>query len=340
MPLAQSIAAVLYNVRVRGREKPPSPELNRDILRRYAKTFIPRQDCYPIQTEDGRYLTVKRRFQLDYVQAHLKGIMTLGAYALDERDQARWLCLDADTPEQWAELLKMTRDLEQDGITAYLEPSRRGGHLWLFFSPLPGATARQFGQRLLGRYDLEGIELFPKQAELKTGPGSLVRLPLGKHRLTGQRYYFVTTEGEPIAPSVREQVRIMSAPQIVPPAYIRHVSLERSSVDIPQVKPLFPEASREPAGATLSERLKNSISVYDFARRYVELDQNATGYCPFHADEHKSFGVNREQNFWHCWAGCGGGSIIDFWMKWREKQGLDASFTATIKSLADMLLPR
>jgi len=302
--------------------------------------FIPRQDCYPIQTEDGRYLTIKRRFQLDYVQAHLKGIMTLGAYALDERDQARWLCLDADTPEQWAELLKMTRDLAQDGVTAYLEPSRRGGHLWLFFSPLPGITARQFGQRLLGRYDLQGIELFPKQDVLKTGPGSLVRLPLGKHRLTGRRYYFVTPEGDPIAPSVREQVRILSAPQKVPPAYIRHVSHEQAPIDLSQVKPLFPEPRPEPAGGTLSERLKNAISVYDFVRRYVELDQNATGYCPFHDDEHKSFGVNREQNFWHCWAGCGGGSIIDFWMRWRERQGLDASFTATIKSLADMLLPR
>ena len=175
----------------------------------------------------------------------------------------------------------MTKDLEQDGVTAYLEPSRRGGHLWLFFSPLPGATARQFGQRLLGRYDLQGIELFPKQDVLKTGPGSLVRLPLGKHRLTGQRYYFVTPDGEPIAPSVREQVRIMSAPQIVPPAYIRHVSTERSPIDLSQVKPLFPEASHEPAGATLSERLKNSISVYDFVRRYVELDQKCNRLLPF-----------------------------------------------------------
>lgn len=338
--MPQSISPVLYNGHVRGREKPPSPELDRAILRRYARVFIPRQECYPIQTKDGRYLTIKRRFQLDYVQAHLKGIMTLGAYALDERDQARWLCLDADTPEQWVELLKMTRDLAQDGVTAYLEPSRRGGHLWLFFSPVPGVTVRKFGQHLLGRYDLEGIELFPKQDVLKTGPGSLVRLPLGKHRLTGRRYYFVTPEGDPIAPSVREQVRILSAPQKVPPAYIRHVSREQAPIDLSQVKPLFPEPRPEPAGATLSERLKNAISVYDFVRRYVELDQNATGYCPFHDDAHKSFGVNREQNFWHCWAGCGGGSIIDFWMRWRERQGLDASFTATIKSLADMLLPR
>ena len=49
------------------------------MLRRFARTFIPRQDCYPLQTEDGRYITLQRRFELDYVQAHLKGILTLGA---------------------------------------------------------------------------------------------------------------------------------------------------------------------------------------------------------------------------------------------------------------------
>lgn len=310
------------------------------MLRRFARTFIPRQDCYPLQTEDGRYITLQRRFELDYVQAHLKGILTLGAYALDARSRARWLCLDADTPEQWAELLKMTRDLQQDGVTAYLEPSRRGGHLWLFFPPTPGATVRQFGQHLVDRYDLDGIELFPKQAELKTGPGSLVRLPLGRHRLTGQRYHFVTLEGEPLAPSVRAQVRLLASPQLVPPAYIRHLTREpASSSELPE-KPLFLEANPQPAGATLSERLKNAISVYDFVGRYVELDGRGTGRCPFHDDQRKSFGVNREQNFWHCWAGCGGGSLIDFWMKWREREGLDASFSATLKALAEILLPR
>jgi hypothetical protein len=310
------------------------------MLRRFARTFIPRLDCYPLQTDDGRYITLQRHFELDYVQAHLKGMLTLGAYALDARNQARWLCLDADTPEQWAELLKMTRDLQQDGVTAYLEPSRRGGHLWLFFSPTPGARVRQFGQTLIGRYDLAGIELFPKQAELKTGPGSLVRLPLGRHRLTGQRYHFVTLDGDPIAPSVRAQVRLLSSPQLVPQDYFRDVTAEPSRpADLPD-KPLFPEARPQPPGAPLSERLKNAISVYDFVGRYVDLDERATGFCPFHDDQHRSFGVNREQNFWHCWAGCGGGSLIDFWMKWREREGLDASFGATIKALADILLPR
>ncbi|HMN11306.1 MAG TPA: CHC2 zinc finger domain-containing protein [Bellilinea sp.] len=310
------------------------------MLRRFARTFIPRQDCYALQTEDGRYITLQRHFELDYVQAHLKGILTLGAYALDARSQARWLCLDADTPEQWAELLKMTRDLSQDGVTAYLEPSRRGGHLWLFFSPTPGATVRQLGQSLVSRYDLAGIELFPKQAELKTGPGSLVRLPLGRHRLTGQRYHFITLEGEPIAPTVRAQARLLCSPQLVAPDYIQHMTREKPSGKTPDTQPLFTEPNRQPTGATLSERLKNAISVYDFVGRYVELDERATGYCPFHDDQRRSFGVNREENFWHCWAGCGGGSLIDFWMKWRQREGLDASFSATLKALADMLLPR
>ncbi|WP_162909880.1 TOTE conflict system archaeo-eukaryotic primase domain-containing protein [Aggregatilinea lenta] len=309
-------------------------------MRRYARTFTSRQDCYSIQTEEGRYITLKRRFQLDYVQAHLKGLLTLGAYALDEKSQARWLCLDADSPEQWAELLKMARDLAQDAVTAYLEPSRRGGHLWLFFSPLSGAAARRFGQNLTERYDLEGIELFPKQDALTTGPGSLVRLPLGRHRLTGQRYHFVTLDGDPIAPTVRKQVRLLSTPQLVPQDYVRAVNKDVQLPETVSSKPLFPEARAEVTGATLSERLKNAISVYDFVRRYVDLDANATGYCPFHDDTRKSFGVNQEENFWHCWAGCGGGSLIDFWMKWREKEGLDASFTATIKALAEMLLPR
>ena len=29
-------------------------------------------------------------------------------------------------------------------------------------------------------------------------------------------------------------------------------------------------------------------------------------------DLHPSFGVNTEGNYWHCFAGCGGGSVIDF----------------------------
>jgi DNA primase len=78
----------------------------------------------------------------------------------------------------------------------------------------------------------------------------------------------------------------------------------------------------------------------EFVGRYVNLRPNeggALGLCPFHDDQHPSFGVNEKGNYWHCFAGCGGGSIIDFWSLWRKKNGLDPSFVATITDMAELL---
>jgi hypothetical protein len=80
----------------------------------------------------------------------------------------------------------------------------------------------------------------------------------------------------------------------------------------------------EPTGP-LSERIKASVTVLESISQYVDLQPTANGAlgrCPFHDDHHPSFGVNDEGNYWHCFAGCGGGSAIDFWMKWR---GCDSS---------------
>src|SRR5690606_1774392 len=69
----------------------------------------------------------------------------------------------------------------------------------------------------LATLGIESIELYPKQDELKTGPGSLVRLPFGIHRLTNKRYFFITPDGAPLAPSVREQMALLHAPRRVKP---------------------------------------------------------------------------------------------------------------------------
>jgi hypothetical protein len=61
--------------------------------------------------------------------------------------------------------------------------------------------------------------------------------------------------------------------------------------------------------------------------------EGSIGLCPFHDDEHPSFGVNDEGNYWHCFAGCGGGNVIDFWMKYRN-----CNFMTAVKELAEMLL--
>lgn len=83
----------------------------------------------------------------------------------------------------------------------------------------------------------------------------------------------------------------------------------------------------------MSERLKAIVTVREFVGSYVELSREGRGLCPFHDDQVVSFSVNDEENYWHCFACDMGGSIIDFWMQWRQ-----CDFPQALRELADKLL--
>jgi hypothetical protein len=318
-------------------ERKPSNEVHPELVRAFFQAFLPRTDCYPMQLENGAYITVKSPLTQWKVMEHLQGKLTLGAYALDLSSYARWLCLDADEPEQWEQVKEMAHQLEMEGVFSYLELSRRGGHCWLFTPPLLGKTIRKFGKGLLEKYNLGRLELYPKQDMLKTGTGSLVRLPFGIHRKTGKRYHFIAPDGEPLAPTIRQQIALLATPARVPDGFITQMLAETPVPTLPPRPFEFTKATIS-TGETVSSRIKAAISVLDFVGRSVALDERGKGLCPFHDDQVQSFQVNREGNFWSCYAGCGGGSIIDFWMRWRAKHGQDNSFTSTVKELASMLL--
>ncbi len=317
------------------------------LVRAFSTTFIARTDCYPLQLEDGGYAIVKKPFSLGNALSHLRGLSTVGAFALDETNHAQWLCFDADTEQQWKRLVYMARMLDTQRVTSYLELSRRGGHLWLFTERAPGRDLRRFGKQLMTDYSIEGVELYPKQDELRTGPGSFVRLPFGVHRVTQRRYHFITLRMQPLAPTIRVQMALLAHPKRVPPEFFNHI-LSRAPVaepalPTPPFAPLLEIAkrsrkNRNASDGLPSERIKAAMSVAEFVGHYVTLDHAGRGHCPFHDDEHMSFAVSDQGNYWHCFAGCGGGSIIDFWMMWRKTHGHDDSFTATITELADMLL--
>lgn len=300
--------------------------------------FIQRWDLYARQLADGRYTAVKRPLQQVHLQAHLRGEMTLGSYVLDGDSRTRMLVVDADDEPDWRRLQALTRALQELGCRGYLERSRRGGHLWLFFAEArPGTEVRRFGQGLLAHFGIEEIELFPKQDRLRTGPGSLIRLPFGVHQKSGRRYGFYTAQGQALAPTLRAQMMALRAVEPVPePVFAQFWELGRRA----RRKPVFGPADAAPrraaavdGGLSLSAQLKAAVSVRDFVLRYVELSPRGMGRCPFHADEVASFSVNDEHNFWHCFA-CGtGGSIIDFWM---AKQRCD--FTTAVRELREMLL--
>ncbi len=320
------------------RERANRPDLEPQFVADFAATFISRHDVYPIQLDNGTYVSVHKPRTDEIIAAHLKGYITIGAYALDRNGWAKWLCFDADDDKRWKGLLRLAHQLEKDSMVPYLEPSRRGGHLWLFTPTIPGFQIRRFGKELLREQKLTKIEIYPKQDRPVTGPGSLVRLPLGIHKLTGRRYHFINLDGTPLARTIRDQIKVFANPERVPQAFIDSV-LENAPAHEPlSPTPQFTPKRDSDVSGPPSERIKAAISVFDFVNQYVELDSRGKGTCPFHDDQIKSFQVSEDGNYWHCYAGCKGQTIIDFWMLWREAHHHKGDFKSTVKELAKMLL--
>ena len=146
------------------------------------------------------------------LRRHLQGEITIALYAINPVTQrCKWMAIDADYPESLRDLLKLQWGLQQEGVEAALEKSRRGGHLWIFAEqPLLARDCRRYIHTLAARLDVpirgksrdatakdtvaicaEGIEVFPKQDRLSsTGYGNALRAPLGIHRGSGKRYWF------------------------------------------------------------------------------------------------------------------------------------------------------
>jgi hypothetical protein len=143
-----------------------------------------------------------RRLSLDTIRQHLDGGLTIAIYALNPRTQrSKWVAIDADYENALEDLLKLQWELRQDGVEAALEKSRRGGHLWIFGDkPLLARDCRIYIYNLARRLRVpvkggaglaEGIEVFPRQDELKPDQfGNAIRGPLGVHRGAGRRYWY------------------------------------------------------------------------------------------------------------------------------------------------------
>jgi len=136
------------------------------------------------------------------VRKHLAGWITIGLYAINSQSQrCKWIAIDADYDDAFFDLGKLKGELELDGVSAALEMSRRGGHLWIFCEqPLLAEQCRVYiynvalrlGVPIKGAAGLrDGIEIFPRQDRLAPGEfGNALRGPLGVHRANNHRYWF------------------------------------------------------------------------------------------------------------------------------------------------------
>lgn len=126
----------------------------------------------------------------DAVEGHLKGLSTIGTYAIREDDTCTFLACDFDGAGWQSDVFVYQAVAREMGVDALVERSRsgNGAHAWIFFTgPVPSRLARALGTAILlgcseknHRVDLESYDrFFPNQDYLpKGGFGNLIALPL------------------------------------------------------------------------------------------------------------------------------------------------------------------
>lgn len=303
-----------------------------EMARRYHRLFVNRR-AYTLQSSspgpNGRHYYYKPRSQtplnLTTLIHHLTGYSTLGLYAVNPDSQkAKWAAIDADYGQSIPHLLRLQWEFSQDGITSALEPSRRGGHLWIFGEgPLPArlwrlyilntakklqipikggrATAGAVGPALAvtktGRL-LDGIEVFPRQDSLEERQfGNALRGPLGIHRATRRRYWFGAA-----AKNVGAQLTYLND---LPKVSESEMEKLTEGLSLPEE---FVPASRSPEQPGTGNG--RGFRILDHVKVGFRMSGNYWGRCPSCADAGRDqSGDNlailiKDPRFYKCWAGC------------------------------------
>ena len=294
-----------------------------EMVRRFHDLFVNRR-AYTIQSmrphlETGRhyYYRPTRKgtgeplaLTAETIRQHLEGELTMAVYAINPRTQrSKWVAIDADYRHALEDLLKLHCELGRDGVEAALEKSKRGAHLWVFFEkPVLAREARIYVLNLAARLSLpvkgagwpEGIEVFPRQDELREGEfGSALRAPLGIHRGAGKRYWFYHADY-----TLEAQFRYLAG--------LRRVSeedLERF-VAGKTIPPQFAAPAKRPEPPRPSALSGNEFRILDYVRPKRKVGRNYVARCPSCAAAgHDTSGDNLSISIdeplkYKCWAGC------------------------------------
>lgn len=76
---------------------------------------------------------------------------------------------------------------------------------------------------------------------------------------------------------------------------------------------LYPVTNNE--GNYLKSEKANQYPIENLYKGELKGTKTKMGKCPFHQEENASFAIYPHTNSWNCFAGCGGGDVISFYMK-------------------------
>ena len=308
-----------------------------------------RHDIWAQQTRSGQYILRREPVTERLIVAHLRGRVTCGWYALDSDSTCRWAAVDADSRTGLQDLQRLWAFLKAREVPSYIEGSRRGGHLWVFFEPLAARPVRRLMGALVEMAEVGPVELFPKQDRL-TSPervGSLMRGPLGVHQEAGRAFGFLEPETlRLVGLDSLSQLDYICSFERLPAARVAELladlmdELRRKGRDLGRELVERPPPTSPPNGGLIAEIKSRIGDIYDFIGQYVPLDERGRGPCPFHPpDRHPSFAVNREGGYWVDFHEVNsrtgryvGGDAIEFY---RRLRGLD--HRGAVRELAERL---
>jgi hypothetical protein len=207
--------------------------------------------------------------------------------------------VDADAPGGLHHLRLVQQALEEHGLPSLLEHSRRGRHLWLFFTlPQSAVLATGVVQGVLDPLYASGqlpqvLEVYPDATEL----GHAVRMPLGIHRRTGQRYPFLDQDGLPVdledLPAAMSFALVQEA---IRPEQLRAVVAQLSVSGQPGRT--SPGSSSQPTVSAASSTtsavtrwVDTQVNLLDLLEELAPATdmrpagQGYLGWCPFHDDQ-------------------------------------------------------
>lgn len=208
-------------------ETPVAINFQENDIRLFTQLFAAREGVHSKQWTDstGRvgYNPVYKPLSQESVKLHLQGKETLGMYLLRTDNTVRHLIIDIDVSrqarnettqqnrvlDQWQEIthqdaVRIYSICQNLQLSACIENSGfKGRHVWLFFSdPIPAKDAIALAKKILEESGEPptGInrEIFPKEPRVSSRAlGSMVKLPLGVHKLTQKRCLFLEPGGPP-----------------------------------------------------------------------------------------------------------------------------------------------
>jgi len=184
-------------------------------VEQFKKLFVNRDDIYSVQQAAGSgYHKTDRPITEQTIKDHMLGKQTIGLYQL-KNNTVKWALLDIDiNKEVWSapgfkvedwedkitqQAINIQKILKGRGMTGYRENSGfKGEHVWVFFAEAVSShlVKSVFDGLFKDMKMIDGenmhIEIFPKQSSATdTGPGSLVKAPLGKHQRSGKFSKFI-----------------------------------------------------------------------------------------------------------------------------------------------------